>query len=161
MRIKNGKLNALSIIAIAITLAVAPAAALAQASTVTSNSSFPADSISVSCAGDIVNITGDMHVVSHVTLNSSGGRTVDLQTNTQEVKGQGLSGASYTTNTILHDTFNEESSGTTVHTMTEEFLLIGQGQTANLIVKFTMHVTVNSNGEVTAAGDNFIIRCLI
>ncbi len=147
---------------VALVTASTPNAALAQATTVTSNASFPFTDTAVSCGGETVNITGNMHLLAHVTTDARSGRHVILQINTQGAKGTGAtSGSEYVSSSTNNESLNDPDTfgGQSEHTTTTKFLLAGKGRLPDLLAKATMHITVNSNGEVTAEVTNVDVQC--
>jgi len=117
---------------------------------VQTNPCFPAD---------VVNLSGDIHVVISTTVSGGGGYRVMNHLNSQ------LSGVSITTGTKY---VNSETKDETwfarppfpaVHTHTYDFLLVSQSGTPNYVLHMTMHETVNANGVPTAAVDRFQMDC--
>ncbi len=158
----NRLLPLLAVCLLALAAAGAQTAARAQATTVTSNASFPFADAAVSCGGETVNISGNMHLLAHVTTDARSGRHVSLQINTQAVKGVGAaSGREYVSSATNNETLNDSdtTSGQSEYTTTTKFLLVGKGNVPDLLAKVTMHVTVNANGEVTAEVTNVVAEC--
>jgi hypothetical protein len=108
---------------------------------------------------DLVNLSGDIHVVITTTADSNGGYRVDNHLNSQ------LSGASITTGTKYVNSENQEdewyarSPFPAIHTHTYDFLLVSQSNTPNYVVHMTMHETVNAQGVPTATVDNYSMDC--
>jgi hypothetical protein len=111
---------------------------LAQAA-VSSNVSVPlATSTFVPCAnggaGEVVSLTGSLHILATVTLDSAGGVHGTLLFNPQGVSGVGsVSGARYR--------------------------VVGTGGAASLQVHENAVVVVNANGTVTASVDHVVVTC--
>ena len=135
----------------------------AGATAFTASTSFPFDTVVfVPCAnggaGEDVHLTGTIHDLFHITLDSSGGITVKTHDNPQGVTGTGLTtGATYQGTGVTQDQF-------TAHVRSEEtfvnnFRIVGQGPGNNYLVHENFHVTVNANGDVTATHDNFSVEC--
>jgi len=108
---------------------------------------------------DVVNLSGDIHIVITTTADSSGGYHVVNQLNSQ------LSGASITTGTKY---VNSENQGEdwyarppfpAIDTHTYDFVLISQSNTDNYVLHMTMHETVNADGVPTATVDYFSMDC--
>jgi phosphodiesterase/alkaline phosphatase D-like protein len=108
---------------------------------------------------DVVNLSGDIHVVIASTGSKNGGYHMADQLNSQ------LSGVSITTGTKY---VNDENQGDTwtavppfpvIHTHTYDFLLLSQSNTPNYVLHMTMHTTVTANGVPTATVDNWYMDC--
>jgi hypothetical protein len=108
---------------------------------------------------DVVNLSGDIHIVITTTADSAGGYRVDNHLNSQ------LSGVSITTGTKYVNSENQEDEWyarppfPTVHTHTYDFLLLSQSNTPNYVLHMTMHETVDANGVPTATVDKFSMDC--
>jgi|SRR5918912_1218071 hypothetical protein len=155
-------LSLLALTLAALSAAGTQTAARAQAETVTSNASFPITETAVACGGEAVNISGKMHLLAHATTDARSGRHVTLQINTEGVKGVGqVSGGEYVSSATNNDTINDSDTigGQSEHTVTTKFLLVGRGKLPDLLMKVTMHVTVNAEGEVTAEVTNVVAEC--
>ena len=110
-------------------------------------------------AGEVISLTGDLHVLISVTINDNVIRM------SQHWQGQGLSG----TGNITGDTYQAPGvnrydtissfNGQFKQSIADNFRLIGPAPGNNLLLHHTVHVTVNSNGDVTAMVDNFWIEC--
>jgi hypothetical protein len=117
----------------------------------------------VSCAnggvGEDVFVSGDIHIVVHVTLDGSGGAHFEEVHNPQGVSGTGLTtGAMYRgVGGTLLDASNVQVGEE--HTSVRNMMLIGQGPDNNLILHATFHVTVLADGTVTAFHDNLSVTC--
>lgn len=132
----------------------------AQAATVTNDVHMPVSGTAVSgCpGGESVDLSGSVHLLFHVTINSDGGESADLHVNYQGVSGIGeSSGAKYQIPVEVHINTNGHVGVETTTTLSAK--LIGQGPDNNEVMHMTFHVTVNANGTVTASVDNFFIKC--
>jgi hypothetical protein len=149
---------------VAVTAALAGAAAAeARATTVTTSERVPVTVFAfVPCAndgaGELVLLTGTLHVLTHVTIDDQGGLHVK-----QHFQPQGVSGTGLTTGDTYHGTgvtqteFNATAGFE--QTSINNFRIIGQGPDNNLLVHSTFHVTVTPNGDVTTVVDNFSVEC--
>ena len=109
-------------------------------------------------AGEAVELSGTLHVLTHTTLDGSGGVHTKLHRQPQGVKGTGLTtGAQYQGTGATQEQFNGKVGE--VRTSVNNFRLIGHGPANKYLVHQTLHVTVNANGEVTASVDNFSLEC--
>lgn len=139
------------------------AGAGAQATTVTTNEQIPfAIVVFVPCAndgaGELVELTGTLHVLTHVTIDDQGGLHVKQHSQPQGISGVGLTtGDTYRGTGVTQTEFN--ATAATEQTSINNFRIIGQGPDNNFLVHSTFHVTVNANGEVTTVVDNFSTEC--
>lgn len=154
-----GRLAALMVVALlaVLTFGVTPA----QATNVTNTTiHVPASVQTNPCfPTDVVNLSGDIHIVITTTADSNGGYRVNNHLNSQ------LSGISITTGTKYVNSENQDDEWyarppfPTVHTHTYDLLLLSQSNTPNYVVHMTMHETVDANGVATATVDNFSMDC--
>ena len=127
------------------------------------NTRFPINlSVSVPCAnggaGEVVELTGDLHDLFTVTVDSNGGTHVDVHDNPQGVSGTGLTtGDRYQATGVTR--FGLNSTGPMEVTLINNFRVLGQGPRNNLLVHDNFHITVDANGDVTASHDNFRVEC--
>ena len=110
-------------------------------------------------AGEDVFVSGDIHIVVHVTLDGSGGAHFVEVHNPQGVSGTGL-----TTGAMYRGVGGSPLDASNVrvgeeHTSVRNIMLIGQGPGNNLILHGTFHVTVLADGTVTAFHDNLSLTC--
>lgn len=140
-----------------------PTSASAAADTFTLSQSFPIDIVVfVPCAaggaGELVELTGNLHDLFHITFDSSGGVHVSVIDSPQGISGTGLTtGTKYQGTGETRDSYNgmvgfEE-------TFVNNFKIIGQGTGNNFLVHENFHITVNANGTVTSYHDNFSVEC--
>jgi cytochrome oxidase Cu insertion factor (SCO1/SenC/PrrC family) len=134
----------------------------ASATTTTQNTTFPLDIlVSIPCAnggaGDIVELTGPLHDLFHITSDGNGGFHVKQHDQPQDVKGIGLTGTQYSATGVTQEEFNVTAGQT--DTFINNFRIIGQGPGNNFLVHEVEHITVNANGDVSVTFDNFSIDC--
>jgi len=117
-------------------------------------------SVVIPCTGDNVTIQGPLHVVDAITLNAN---TVHLtqEANPQDVSGVGsLSHAMYRGVGVTRSDLNFNVNGFPAQeTFVDNFRIIGQGRAANYMIHENAHVTINANGVVTTAFDDFKATC--
>jgi hypothetical protein len=108
--------------------------------------------------GDVINLSGNEHFLVDETTDNSGGVHLTLQSNTQ-----GVTGTSQTTgqkyqgiDTHIHTLTSRVGQTQTIE---DNFLLIGQGRSTNLLVHQLIHVNINSVGTVTLFVDHFSLEC--
>ena len=137
-----------------------PARALAFLVDTTTNEEVPVATTQInSCNGDVVLLTGMMHVQNHYFTDNDGSSHLESHVNYQDVKGVGApSGSTYTaTNTV--DTTVNSNQAQTEQTFVQEFNLISQGPEPNLKMHVTYHVTINANGQTTTTVNNTRTVC--
>jgi hypothetical protein len=112
-------------------------------------------------AGEVVDLSGTLHDVFHITLQTNGRFHVTGHDNPQGVIGIGeTSGDTYhgTGVTLFHQNGTARGFPFTF-TSVNNFRIIGPGPGNNFMVHENFHVTVNANGTVTAFVDNFRVTC--
>jgi hypothetical protein len=134
--------------------------ASAQASAFTDNEFIPF-SLTVDGCGDVIEVTGTLHVLMHVTFNPAGGATVKVHFQPQGATGVGLiSGATYQAVGETQETDTDNGPGPQFEfTFVNNFKIVSHGTTANFMVHDTIHVTVNNNGTATAEVINSSVEC--
>jgi hypothetical protein len=110
-------------------------------------------------AGEDVFLSGDIHIVVHVTFDGSGGAHFDEIHNPQGVSGIGL-----TTGAMYRGVGGSPFDASNVrvgeeHTSVANIMLIGQGPGNNLVLHTTFHITILANGTATSFHDNFRMEC--
>ena len=109
---------------------------------------------SADCTGEVVEISGTIHVVNQTQADGS----VIGHFNYQNVKGWGLtSGNTYRVSAV--DQVRLQAPFPSSITSVQSFHLISPGGESNLLVQVLYHITVNGNGEVTVAIDDLNTQC--
>lgn len=135
----------------------------ARASVVTENIAIPVElAVPIPCAangaGEIVELSGVLHMLVHVTVDGRGGLHIRTHTNPQGVSGAGL-----TTGTAYRSTGATQERAsigrTSTFTYVNNFRIIGAGPRNDYVLHQNLHVTVNANFAITADADNFWIEC--
>jgi hypothetical protein len=109
-------------------------------------------------AGEVVLLTGDLHMLLRITADNNGGLHVKMHVQPQGVSGVGMTtGAKYQATGVAQEEFNVKVG--IEDTFVNNFRIIGQGPGNNLLVHENAHFTINANGDVTASVDNFSIDC--
>ncbi len=109
-------------------------------------------------AGEVVVLTGNLHVLLRFTVDQAGGIHA-----TSHFQPQGISGVSETTGDKYQGTgvtqteFNAKLG--VEETFVDNFRIIGQGNGNNFLVHENFHITINANGVVTAFVDNLSVDC--
>jgi hypothetical protein len=109
--------------------------------------------------GDIVNLSGDIHVVITTTADSAGGYHVTNSLNSKLSGASILTGLKYTNSTTEEEEWYASPPFPAVHTHTYDFELVSQTGFDNYLLHMTMHETVDANGIPTATVDNFSMDC--
>ena len=109
---------------------------------------------SADCTGEVVEISGTIHVVNQTQADGS----VIGHFNYQNVTGLGLtSGNTYRVSAV--DQVRLQAPFPSSITSVQSFHLISPGGESNLLVQVLYHITVNGNGEVTVAIDDLNTQC--
>ncbi len=147
-------------IAIAALFLVQPQSSMAQATTVTTNVEMPVNETVFDCNGNAVMLSGTVHMVVHFTTDAAGGTHVVMHTNYQGVSGTSVTnpGITYRAVNSSNQSFNSKDPQSEF-TSIENVRLISQGPTANLIIKFHSHTTINADGEATSSFTRFETVC--
>jgi hypothetical protein len=146
--------------AVAVAAAATPVAA-ARAENVT-NTTFhvPAQvEINPCFPADVVNLSGDVHVVITWGADRNGGYHVVNQLNSQLTGRSITSGTRYVNSENNGEEWYARPPFPAVHTHTYDFNLISQSGVGNYVVHMTMHETVTANGVPTATVDNWRVDC--
>jgi len=119
----------------------------------------------VSCAnggnGETVRLTGDLHALFQVTFDENGGLHVASQYQPMGITGYGeVTGDKYQATGVTRHNENLQPVAYPVeYTYVNNFRIIGPGPGNNFVIHETYHITINANGEVTVAIDNFWGEC--
>lgn len=137
--------------------------AMASASTDTAPVSFSMD---VPCAaggaGEEVYFSGNIHTVSNITLDGSGGFHSENHVNASEISGVGVTtGDKYQATSATNETryLSGQVGAEYEYTYVSSFQIIGEGTAVNFLVHYRYHLTVNANGEWTADFSNYRAEC--
>ena len=107
------------------------------------------------CSGELVELSGILHLVSHVLPDGS----VLGHFNYQNVTGIGLSsGIQYRASAV--DQVRLEAPFPSSIQSVRHFRLIADGAGDDVLVDAIFHITVNANGDVTAEIDELTTRCV-
>jgi hypothetical protein len=110
-------------------------------------------------AGEVVDLSGNFHVLLHVTLHDDGRFVFKEHFQPQGISGIGEeTGDKYQATGVTQDITVQGRVGVTT-TAVNNFRIIGQGPGNNLLVHVTFHVTVNANGTATADVNNVRVGC--
>ena len=111
-------------------------------------------------AGEIVDLSGPLHVLMSFTINGNNVSGVQ-HFQPQGISGTGeTTGAKYQATGVTSTTFQMSlQNGQASETFINRFDIIGQGPGNNFRVHETAHITINANGTVTVNFDNFNVEC--
>jgi hypothetical protein len=119
------------------------------------------DTVMTTCDGQNVSLKGKVHDVYHFAISDDGNYAYIKEQNLN-LKGE-LNGVTY----VARGGGNGSATGkfaigqsTTEFTSVGHLNLISNGANLpNLYVRFEQHVTINSNGDITASTYNFTFEC--
>lgn len=136
-------------------------AVFAQATTVTTNETLTLNSTTVNmCNGDVVTLSGQIHIVTHTTADTNGGSHVKTHHNFENVEGTGTLVLNYrAVSSNNHTVNNNGSNAQQEFTVVERVKLISAGPSDNYKLSVTVHVTINANGEATSEVTNVTADC--
>ncbi len=108
---------------------------------------------------DVVELSGDLHILVIATANDSVATSRQLfvprnVTGTGTITGETYQGAGNSQETEIQVT-----DGPTVFTFVNNFYIIGQATGYRYLVHETFHVTVDADGNVVVEHDNAFITC--
>ncbi len=110
------------------------------------------------CTGDIIKVSGTLHVSLALTDDGAGGFHVKEHSNIQDGSAIGFpSGLNYRWINTRDFEFNVKKGMETALTVNSE--LISQGSADNIVLHAVEHITVNPDGTVTVDFDKFSIEC--
>jgi hypothetical protein len=152
----------LSLAVVGMTLALAAGMALAQATTDTFNETEPLDGLIVDnpCTGEPLLLTGELHILFHVTNDANGGLHVQTQFQPQGASATGqVSGEQYRGVGVTRDEAYFPSEELRETTFIDRFYFVSTGPSDNMLATTTTHVTFNANGEPTADLFRLELKC--
>jgi hypothetical protein len=108
--------------------------------------------------GDVVNLSGDIHIVILSTSGGGGYRMNDLLNS--ELSGSSIvTGTKYVNSEIQNDMSFARPPFPVVESHDYDFTLVSQSGTPNYILHATMHTTVTADGTPSAVVDNWSMSC--
>lgn len=126
--------------------------AAGQATVIQQNLVVPfAQLVSVPCAGELVLISGDLHILNHATLDANGGILVEIHFQPQGATGVGqVTGDVYRATGITrqHQSVGGDGLPLTLN-FVNSFKIIGPGPNNNLLVQQTVQQVVSESGNIT------------
>jgi hypothetical protein len=111
------------------------------------------------CTGEIIYVSGDLHVRAKLSYDAHGGQHFQLAANYQ-----GMSGFGQTTGVKYVAVSNQPIISNTITPQEEETILltqrfISQGKQANFLLDMRFHLVTTANGDMKVTTDEFKIRC--
>jgi hypothetical protein len=111
------------------------------------------------CEGQQVTLSGNIHIVTHVTTNPNGNLHIKEHSNYQNVSGVGQPTPFLYRGVSSNNTIFNNNAPQSEFTVVDQVLLLSQGLSDNLQVHVTMHFTINANGETTAVVEEVRVEC--
>ncbi len=131
-----------------------------SASTFTTNEVIPFAIEESECGNETFAGSGRLHVLVHGTITSSGHIQAVFHVNPQYFRVFGLTtGAEYLVPGMLHTVTNMNGPAPLTETLVNNLHVIGRGAVPDFMLHQNVHLTINANGEVTAAFDHFFTEC--
>ena len=135
------------------------AGAAPQAATFTDNQTVPIEFIATSCSGEPVIINGESQLLYHATGTPSGHGVATTHISFQ-LSGESASGTRYVVNETVNSTETRDADFMpSTFTSVGHLNVVSQGGGENLLVRTTIHTTVNANGEITSTSFEFTTEC--
>jgi hypothetical protein len=113
-------------------------------------------------AGEVINISGTMSSLFHITIDDSGGtHSVLKEDNLRGVQGIGeITGNKYQLIRANTQTFEVNSGGLPITvTFESNFKLISHGSDSDNLAHILRHITINENGTVTTEIEKISAVC--
>jgi hypothetical protein len=151
------------VLVLLLVLSLGTAPAYAKATTVITNYSEETEIfVFVPCAlggaGENVYLSGPLHILFVTTITDKGTFMSRTLFQPQGISGTGeISGNRYQATGETQDTFTGRVGYESSYV--NNFKIIGQGPGNNFLIHENVHVTVNSNGTLTAYVDNYSVEC--
>ncbi|MGE5277186.1 MAG: hypothetical protein ACM3SU_09340 [Acidobacteriota bacterium] len=111
-------------------------------------------------AGEIVTLTGDLHIVTSYVINGNVVRG-RFHYQPQGISGDGsITGDHYQATGVTQGQFKSSlQNGQAVISFVNNFRIIGQAPGNNFLVHENLHLTINANGDMTAVVDQVGADC--
>jgi hypothetical protein len=108
---------------------------------------------------DVVELSGDLHVLIAETTNDNV-TTTKVQFVPRNITGTGLiTGATYRGVGLTTQTSTQVSDGPLVFTFVNNFYIIGQAGGYRYLAHETFHVTIDADGNVIVEHDSAFVTC--
>ncbi len=110
------------------------------------------------CAGELIDLSGYLHVTFRMTFDNAGGVHVKFQANPQGITGVGqTTGNVYRGTGVSQDAFNATVGEQ--YTVINNFRIVGREPGTSMMVHSVWHYTINANGTLTATVDQSSSEC--
>jgi hypothetical protein len=143
-----------------------PTTTHASATSVTTMNTAPFSVVVfVPCAaggvGELVDLSGTFHFLSHVTFDDGGGFHDSIHEDLQAVSGIGeTSGDRYQATGAMNDDTSLTDGGTFAATFINNLRIVGQEPGNNFLIQENMHITVNPVDFMPSSfHDTFSVSC--
>ena len=112
------------------------------------------------CAGELIDVTGTLHVVNHFTVQEDGTYHVNTHFNFAGGKGEGLTtGDMYVVPASGAAVENFVQPGQIVTGTVDVNLIIGKGQLPNQVAVARVHYIIGPDGEIKVESSTFHFQC--
>lgn len=105
--------------------------------------------ISNPCNGDVITLSGSMHIDTTTTSDGAGGYHLRMANNAAGISGTGTSGAAYRYVNTSNFMVNAQPPYPYEFTLPATMKVVGTGTTANFTNRLLFKATTNADGEVT------------
>lgn len=132
-----------------------------DAQTTTSNERAPIAGTVLDCAGNPVDISGEVHIMSHTTVSDSGQVVTVFHLN-QHLQGTSADGTRHVMNQQLQETITLDSTDGFPSTQTfviHSNLNNNDPAVPQLHIRALLHVTINANGQITGVQTDVKEEC--
>ncbi len=110
--------------------------------------------------GELVQVAGSLHIMTHFSTRASGGLTFISHVNPQRITGSGLStGDGYIGNGVTKIVQTVADGDIKTSSFVNNFLLIGPGGAVSLRVHQVISVAFDASGRVHVGGGPLHIAC--
>lgn len=111
----------------------------------------PGTTLTNPCNGEVVALSGFMHLITHETLAADGQQTLVANSNFQDVMGQGDLGNMYhAVNSVGVEINGSGQTQQSEITAPQQMLWVSTGSAPNFDSFVLLHGTTNADGQVTA-----------
>ena len=134
----------------------------AAAYTATSQQTIPFSAVypPSPCTEEPIRVSGEAHVLGHITFAEDGSSRFVLHSNLQGARGEGLeSGRQYQVITTNNNTAYFGQALPIVITERLTVRIVGAGPGNNFALTMLLHITVSATGELTASQESFTVEC--
>ena len=127
---------------------------------VTSNQIIPVNfSVFNPCNQEFVSLSGQVHILSSFTADASGGFHSVFHTN-EQATGIGLTTSARYRFTWANDiAASSQTPPPSEFTLTQQNNYISQGNVPNFLLHYTLHTTMNAQGQTASTIDNIWTEC--